>query len=63
MTVGISSVDDNARIQVFGKGESNISGKPSKNWSGILPDLGDYRIEVTSSTDAQAKYILEITIH
>jgi len=51
-------------FDLFTPGQSNILAECSKDWSGELPQSGDYRINVLpdTTTERNISYTLEVTV-
>ncbi|MEZ5426778.1 MAG: hypothetical protein R2747_10960 [Pyrinomonadaceae bacterium] len=65
MTVKITALEDNAAFTILTPKEDYLENAgeydDQTNWSGTLPDSGDYRIEV-GGTRGNATYKLTVTI-
>ncbi len=63
MTVHITSPKGNARVSVYREGQERAleGANTVKDWSGELPESGDYVIAVVSM-QGRANYTLEVTI-
>lgn len=65
MTVKITALEDNAVFQIMSPNEDYLENAGEEddqtNWSGTLPDNGDYRI-VVGGTRGNATYKLTVTI-
>ena len=63
MTVHVTSPKGNARVSVYREGRENAleGANTVKDWSGELPESGDYVIAVVSM-QGRASYTLEVTI-
>ena len=65
MTVSITSVGRNAAFAIYAPSHDTLEGAGEhlevKNWSGKLPESGDYVIEV-GGTRGNATYTLKVTV-
>lgn len=63
MTVHVTSPKGNARVSVYREGQERAleGANTVKDWSGALPEDGDYVIAVVSM-QGRAAYTLEVTI-
>lgn len=65
MTVSITSVERNAAFAIYAPSHDTLEGASEhqevKNWSGKLPESGDYVIEV-GGTRGNATYTLKVTV-
>ena len=65
MTVSITSVERNAVFAIYAPSHDTVEGASEdqavKNWSGKLPESGDYVIEV-GGTRGNATYTLKVTV-
>jgi hypothetical protein len=65
MTVSVTALEDNAVFYIVGPNGSALDGADDEsditNWSGELPDSGDYSIYV-SPTRGNASYTLKVSI-
>ncbi|HRE40631.1 MAG TPA: hypothetical protein PLG90_04805 [Ignavibacteria bacterium] len=67
MTVGISSVEDNAVFQIKDKRTGRMlygaaDGDDATSWDGELPSTGDYEI-IVGGTRGNASYVLTVIIN
>ena len=60
MTVNVTSVEDNAALEIIAPGDTSLATEVA-DWTGELPANGDYIIDV-SPTRGNATYTLKITI-
>ena len=65
MKVSISSVEQNAVFTIYTPGGGTLDGagigQDATSWSGVLPQDGDYAIEV-GGTRGNATYALKVTV-
>jgi hypothetical protein len=65
MTVSITSAERNAVFAIYAPSNDTLEGASEdqavKNWSGELPESGDYKIEV-GGTRGNATYTLKVTV-
>ncbi|MDQ1560481.1 MAG: hypothetical protein QOD32_3541 [Pyrinomonadaceae bacterium] len=65
MTVSITAVERNAAFTIYAPSNDTLEGTSEsqevKNWSGTLPESGDYVIEV-GGTRGNATYTLKVTV-
>ncbi|HEY9405150.1 MAG TPA: hypothetical protein VIQ24_21040 [Pyrinomonadaceae bacterium] len=65
MTVSINSLERNAAFAIYAPSHDTLEGASEhqevKNWSGKLPESGDYVIEV-GGTRGNATYTLKVTV-